>query len=88
MEGAGGMVNRSVEKFVGGLIVGNLSRGEELVHKWGEAFKTSACSGAREGAGRVGGEPWLCRQLFLHRLRTGKGGLRKWKSENVFMGRV
>ena len=61
----------------------------ELVHKWGEAFKTSSCSGALADAGRVGGEPWLCRQLFLQRLRTGnKGGLRQWKSENVFMGRV
>ena len=89
VEGAGGMVNRSVEKFVGGLIVGNLSRGEELVHKWGEAFKTSSCSGALADAGRVSGEPWLCRQLFLQRLRTGnKGGLRQWKSENIFMGRV
>ena len=54
-------MHKSVEQFVGGLVVGNLAKGETLVEEWARAF-VATCGG---------GGGWFCRQLLANKARVG-----------------
>ena len=66
------LLHRSIEQFVGGLVVGNVLRGETLVQEWARAFSLRACGGdGMDGSACAGGmgvklqkNVWLCRQLL------------------------
>mmetsp|Transcript_50484 Transcript_50484/g.157643 ORF Transcript_50484/g.157643 Transcript_50484/m.157643 type:complete len:84 (+) Transcript_50484:89-340(+) len=48
-------IHRTLENFVGGLILGNVKMGEKKIQDWARQFAKMHCSG-RQGL-------WLCRQM-------------------------